>query len=80
MTIPLAFFGGSIGAGEILLILAVGLLFFGAERLPAMARFLGKALGDLQRAAGDLKDNLMDSRYLPPTSEKIQPSADERKG
>lgn len=49
------------GAGEILLIMVVILLLFGAERLPAMARSLGKALDEFRRSARDLTHDLMDS-------------------
>ncbi|MFH1969899.1 MAG: twin-arginine translocase TatA/TatE family subunit [Verrucomicrobiota bacterium] len=69
MMIPLAFFGSSMGAGEILLILVVGLLLFGAERLPAMARSLGKALENFRRAARDLTHDLMNSQHPPSVSE-----------
>lgn len=75
------------GAGEILLVLMVVLLLFGAERLPAMARSLGKALEDFRRATRDLTHDLMESQqppsapktplHLPPPSN--QPD-DERKG
>lgn len=75
------------GAGEILLILVVVLLLFGAERLPAMARSLGKALEDFRRAARDLTHDLMDSQHPPsasgtppPLSPPSEPSSDERKG
>jgi sec-independent protein translocase protein TatA len=74
MIIPLAFLGSSMGAGEILLILVVVLLLFGAERLPAMARSLGKALEELRRAARDLTHDLMDSQHTPSSSE-FPPSA-----
>ena len=80
---PLAFFGSSMGAGEILLILGVVLLLFGAERLPAMARSLGKAMEEFRRAARDLTHDLTDSQQppskpgAPPHSE---PPSDERKG
>ena len=57
------------GAGEILLILGVVLLLFGAERLPAMARSLGKALEDFRRAARDLTHDLMESQP-PPSATK----------
>jgi len=84
--IPLAFFGSSMGAGEILLILAVVLLLFGAERLPAMARSLGKALEDFRRAARDLTHDFMDSQHPPSVSGNppslsppSEPSSDERK-
>ena len=85
--IPLAFFGSSMGAGEILLILAVVLLLFGAERLPAMARSLGKALENFRRATRDLTHDLMDSQHPPSVSETppplpppSKPPSDERKG
>lgn len=38
-----------IGAGEILLILAVLLLFFGARKLPDLARSIGKSARELRR-------------------------------
>ena len=50
----LAFLGSSIGAGEILLILLVALLLFGAPRLPSIARSLGQALEEFRRAARNL--------------------------
>ena len=84
---PLAFFGSSMGAGEILLILGVVLLLFGAERLPAMARSLGKVLEEFRRAARDLTHDLMDSQNPPQVSETppprplpSKPPSDERKG
>ena len=87
MMIPLAFLGSSMGAGEILLILVVVLLLFGAERLPAMARSLGKALEEFRHAARDLTHDLMDNQQppskpgTPPSlSPPSEPSSDERKG
>lgn len=75
------------GAGEILLILAVVLLLFGAERLPAMARSLGKALEDFRRAAKDLTHDLMDNQHPPqvfktppPLTPPSKMPSDERKG
>jgi len=75
------------GAGEILLILGVILLLFGAERLPAMARSLGKTLEDFRRAAGDLKHDLMDRQHPsqlsgdpPSLTPPSKLPSDERKG
>jgi sec-independent protein translocase protein TatA len=46
-----------IGAGEMLLILAVLLLFFGARKLPDLARSLGKSARELRKGlAGDDED------------------------
>lgn len=59
MIIPVAFFGGSPGAGEILLVLFVVLLLFGARRLPSIARSLGRTLEEFRRAARDLSHDIM---------------------
>ena len=48
---------GRIGFGELVLILAVVLLFVGAKRLPALARSLGESIREFQRSLkGDHKD------------------------
>ena len=39
----------SIGAPELLIVLAVILLLFGAKKLPEMARSLGKAKGEFKK-------------------------------
>ena len=49
---------GQIGFGELLLILAIVLLLVGAKRLPELARSLGEAVREFQRAIkGDKKDD-----------------------
>jgi sec-independent protein translocase protein TatA len=55
----LAFLGGSAGGAEVLLILLVALLLFGAKSLPEIARNLGRTLEHLRRAANDVKDEVM---------------------
>lgn len=60
MICPVGFIFGSLGAGEVLLVLAVALLLFGAERLPSMARSLGRALQELRRSANDLTRAVLD--------------------
>jgi sec-independent protein translocase protein TatA len=49
----IAFFG--IGDTEILIIMVAILIFFGGERLPELARGLGKALRELRRATSDVE-------------------------
>jgi len=46
------------GTSEILLILVVTLLLFGAKRLPEIARGLGKGIQQFKKAANDLKNDL----------------------
>jgi len=47
---------GSIGFGELVVILCVVLLVFGASRIPEIARSLGKAVREFKSA----KDGLLD--------------------
>jgi Tat protein translocase TatB subunit len=58
-----------IGIGEILVIAVVGLLVFGPDRLPEMAKQAGGWMRDLRRmvasARSEVKDSLgVDARYL----------------
>jgi len=55
-----AFFGTSLGAGEILVVLIVALLLFGADKLPTLARSLGRSMEELRRAARDLRRDFME--------------------
>lgn len=45
----LAFLSGGVGWQEVLLVLVVVLIFFGAKRLPELARSLGKSLGEFKK-------------------------------
>lgn len=51
---------GSIGIQEILLILLIGLLLFGAKKLPEVGRGLGKGIREFKRASRDLTDSITD--------------------
>ena len=44
---------GRVGFGELVLILAIVLLVVGAKRLPELARSLGQAIREFQRALKD---------------------------
>ncbi len=49
---------GSIGGGEILLILLLALLLFGPRSLPKIGRTVGRALSEFRKASNDLKASL----------------------
>ncbi len=49
---------GSLGMGEIILIFLVILIFFGAKRLPELARSLGKGIKEFKNALNDVQDEL----------------------
>lgn len=46
-----------LGMGELVLILLIILLLFGAKRLPEIARSLGQAIAELKKAGRDGKDS-----------------------
>lgn len=57
MKIELAFFGG-LGGWEILLILLVLLIFFGAKKIPELAKGLGKGIKEFKDATKEIKDEI----------------------
>ncbi|HET8860772.1 twin-arginine translocase TatA/TatE family subunit [Marivirga sp.] len=60
MNTVFAFLGGGIGGWEILLIMLVILIFFGAKRIPDLARGLGKGIREFKDATTEIKDNIED--------------------
>ncbi len=53
-----------IGTPELLVILVVALIVLGPERLPEIARALGKGLAELRRATSGLTDELQNAKIL----------------
>jgi len=49
---------GSVGMGEILLILLLALLLFGSKELPQVARKVGKGYRDIQRMTQNARDEV----------------------
>jgi TatA/E family protein of Tat protein translocase len=54
----LALFTGQPGIGEVLVIIAVILLLFGAKRLPELSRSLGRSLSEFKRGRREGLDEL----------------------
>lgn len=46
---------GSIGMPELIVIFVVVLMLFGSQRLPELARGLGKGIREFKKAANDIK-------------------------
>ncbi len=67
-------FGGRIGITELLIVLLIILLIFGATKLPALARSLGKSLGEFKKG----KDEGMKQTEAP-ASEKKDEKTDAQK-
>ena len=49
---------GNLGAGEIVILLVIALLVFGAHKLPEAGRAVGKGLREFQRALRDTRDEI----------------------
>lgn len=57
--VPVAFFSGPPGGGEILIVLLAMLLLFGSKNLPRMARTLGRTLEEFRRATREVTNEIM---------------------
>jgi TatA/E family protein of Tat protein translocase len=63
-----------IGSTELVLILLVALLLFGAKSLPRIARNLGKTLAEFRRAANEVsREILRADSEPPPPADKLPP-------
>ncbi|MFH1593835.1 MAG: twin-arginine translocase TatA/TatE family subunit [Candidatus Omnitrophota bacterium] len=49
------------GMGELVIILLIVLLLFGASRLPEIARALGKSIKEFKKAGKEIKDDIEDA-------------------
>jgi Tat protein translocase TatB subunit len=68
-----------LGFWEILIILVVALLVLGPERLPEVAKTLGRSMAQLRHAADDLRDELSSTREDLENTLKIEESDDHSK-
>lgn len=75
-TAPVSFaFLGGFGGGEIMLVLIVVLILFGGERMPELARGLGKTIRELKKATSGVEDEIKRALNEPPPSRhKIRPA------
>jgi sec-independent protein translocase protein TatA len=66
---------GNLGGGELLLLLVIALLVFGANRLPEAGRAVGKGLREFRRALTEAQDALTRT----PADEPGRPASHESK-
>lgn len=64
-----AFIGG-LGGWEILLIVLVLLIFFGAKRIPELAKGLGKGIKEFKDATNEMKDQIEKEETRPVNKDK----------
>ncbi len=65
----------NLGGGEIILILALVLILFGARKLPELAKGLGQGIKEFKKATREVTDEIQhsmdDNQYSPPPPKKI---------
>ena len=66
-----------LGFTEILVILVVALLVFGPDKLPELARNLGKALTEFRRASNDLRRSVLEASEEPRIAKPAPPATSE---
>lgn len=70
-----------LGVPELLLILLVVLIFFGADKIPQLAKSLGKGMSEFRKAQQDLKDEITkeeEPTKVSPSDSKVSVSPYER--
>lgn len=58
MNTPFLLFLGDLGGGEIMLIMVVILIFFGANKIPELARGLGKGIREFKDASREIRSEI----------------------
>lgn len=75
---------GSVGAPELIVIFIVALIVLGPERLPGVARQMGKAMGEFRRMSAGFQDEVKrafddpadgPASYTPPEAASVRPTS-----
>ena len=64
------------GMPQIIIILAIALIIFGPQKLPELARTLGKALADFKRATNDFKASIEEEVRIEEEQETVRKEAE----
>ncbi|XHR29182.1 MAG: twin-arginine translocase TatA/TatE family subunit [Chthoniobacteraceae bacterium] len=59
--------------GDLIIILLLALLFFGAKRLPELARGLGGAINEFNKAKTDVQKQISEAVEPPPAAPQVPP-------
>lgn len=65
-----------IGTGELLVLLMLALLVLGPDRMPRLARDIGKTVGDLRRTSDELRHEFLNADALIDKAASIAPPAE----
>jgi len=69
----------NIGGGEIFFILLIVVMLFGADKIPEIARGLGKGIRDVRNAANDIKHEITNSGGLDEDVKKFKEKVEKEK-
>lgn len=67
-----------LSGGEIILVMVVALILFGAKKIPEFAKGLGQAMKEFKKASSDVSNeihNTMDQEAPPPAPPPAKPKA-----
>jgi sec-independent protein translocase protein TatA len=71
----------NLGGGEIILILALVLILFGARKLPELAKGLGQGIKEFKKATREVTDEVQrsmdDNHYSPPPTPQVPKQIEE---
>jgi len=73
-TLPLQF--GIPGGPELLVILLIAVLLFGANKIPKLARSTGEAMGEFQKGREEVEQELQEMREGPTGADDGEPEPD----
>ena len=65
----------NLGGGEIILVLALVLILFGAKKLPELAKGLGTGIKEFKKATREVTDELQSAMDEQPSAPKKLPAA-----
>ena len=63
----------NLGGGEIILVLALVLILFGAKKLPELAKGLGQGIKEFKKATRDVTDEIQTSMDETPPAKRLPP-------
>jgi len=64
----------NLGGGEIILILALVLILFGAKKLPELAKGLGTGIKEFKKATREVTDEVSNAMDETPSQRRLPPS------
>jgi sec-independent protein translocase protein TatA len=65
----------NIGIGELVLIMVFIVVFFGAKKIPEIAKGLGSGIREFRKAARDIQDEVQNGLKEPDTKDPKNPPA-----